>query len=93
MSNTSWLMPFLMLVVAPALTGAARPRTSASLGWLLAADVIAIGIVVGIHASAPDALYWIWIFYATALVALLLTGSLLGGALRFGVARLARARE
>ena len=85
MASTSWLPPFLMLFLAPALTSAVRPRSSASLLRLLTADLIAIALVVSIHAIKPDALYWIWIFYATALAALLLTGSVLGAALRFGI--------
>jgi hypothetical protein len=85
MSNTSWLTPFLMLFLAPAVTSAVRPRTSASLLRLLTADLIAIALGLSIHAIKPDALYWIWTFYASALAALLLTGSLLGAALRFGI--------
>jgi hypothetical protein len=84
MSN-SWLAPFAMLFLTPVLTGASRSRSSGSLLRLLGADLIAIAIVVGIHVIKPDALHWIWIFYMAALAALLLTGSLLGGVVRFGI--------
>jgi hypothetical protein len=82
----SWA-PLAMLFLCPALTSALRSRSSSSLLRLLSADLIAIAIVVGIHAVDPDGLRWIWIFYAAALAALLLTGSLLGGAVRFGIDR------
>ncbi|MEA2424182.1 MAG: hypothetical protein QOH13_592 [Thermoleophilaceae bacterium] len=83
MSN-SWLAPFAMLFLGPALTSATKSRSSASLLRLLSADLIAIAIVVGIHAIKPGDAQWIGIFYMAALAALLLTGALLGGVLRFG---------
>jgi hypothetical protein len=93
MSNSSWLAPFAMLFLTPVLTSASRSRSSGSLLRLLSADLIAIAIVLGIHVIKPDALHWVWIFYAAALAALLLTGSLLGGALRFGIDSLVLARR
>jgi hypothetical protein len=85
MSNTSWFAPFLMFFLIPALISASRPRSSGSLLRLLTADLIAIALAVGIHVITPDALHWIWIFYMAAFAALLLTGSLLGASLRFGI--------
>lgn len=84
MSN-SWLAPFAMLFLSPALTSASRSRSSGSLLRLLSADLIAIAIVVGIKLIKPGDVQWIWIFYMAALAALLLTGSLLGGVVRFGI--------
>ena len=74
-----------MLFLGPALTSALKSRSSGSLLRLLGADLIAIAIVVVIHASKPDDPEWIWILYMAALAALLLTGSLLGAAVRFGI--------
>jgi hypothetical protein len=82
----SWA-PLAMLFLCPALTGALQSRSSGSLLRLLSADLIAIALVLGIHVIDPDGLKWIWIFYAAALAALLLTGALLGGAVRFGLER------
>jgi hypothetical protein len=84
MSTSLWA-PFAMLFFGPALTSAARPRSSGSLLRLLGADLIAIALVVGINATKPGAALWIGILYMTALAALLLTGALLGAALRFGI--------
>jgi hypothetical protein len=83
--STSWWAPFALLFVSPALTSASRSRSSGSLLRLLSADLIAISIVVGIKVIEPGDVRWIWIFYMAALAALLLTGSLLGGVVRFGI--------
>ncbi len=85
MSSTSWWAPLAMLFLGPALTSALKSRSTGSLLRLLGADLIAIAIVVGIHASNPDDPEWIWILYMAALAALLLTGSLLGAAVRFAI--------
>ena len=85
MSTTSWFVPFAMLFLAPALASAARTRTSASLLRLLGADVIAIAIALATRASRSGDMQWVGIFYMAALAALLLTGSLLGATLRFGI--------
>lgn len=74
-----------MLFLGPALTSALKSRSSGSLLRLLGADLIAIAIVVGIHAIKPSDATWIGMFYMAALAALVLTGSLLGGAVRFGI--------
>jgi hypothetical protein len=84
MSN-SWLAPFAMLFLCPALTSATKSRSSGSLLRLLSADLIALAIVVGIHAIKPRDMQWLGIFYMAALIALLLTGALLGGVVRFGI--------
>jgi hypothetical protein len=76
-----------MLFLSPALTSAAKSRTSRSLLRLLSADCIAIAIVVGINVIKPGGAQWIGIFYMAALAALLLTGALLGGVVRFGIDR------
>ena len=81
---TSWA-PIAMLFSSPVLISALKSRSSGSLLRLFSADLIAIAIVVGIHASKPSAPQWIGIEYMAALVALLLTGSLLGALLRFGI--------
>ena len=83
--STSWWAPFAMLFLSPALTSASKSRSSGSLLRLLSADLIAIAIVVGINAINPGGTRWILIFYMTALAALLLTGALLGGVVRFGI--------
>jgi hypothetical protein len=85
--STSWWAPFAMLFLSPALTSASKSRSSGYLLRLLSADVIAIAIVVGINAIKPDGARWIGIFYMAALAALLLTGALLGGVVRFGIDR------
>lgn len=85
MSTTSWWAPFVMLFLSPALIGATKSRTSRSLLRLLSADVIAIAIVVGINVINPGGTKWIGILYMAALAALLLSGALLGGVVRFGV--------
>ena len=87
MSTTSWFVPFAMLFLAPALTSAARSRTSASLLRLLSADVIAIAIAVATRTSRSGDMQWVGIFYMAALAALLLTGSLLGATVRYGIDR------
>src|SRR6476469_3813135 len=81
--STSWWAPMAMLFLSPALTSVARSRSSSALLRLLGADLIAI--VVGIKVIEPGDVRWIWIFYMTALAALLLTGALLGGVVRFGI--------
>jgi hypothetical protein len=85
MSSTSWWTPMAMLFLSPALISALKSRSSGSLLRLLSADLIAIAIVVGIHAVKPDDAAWIGILYMAALAALLLTGSLLGAVVRFGI--------
>ena len=82
---TSWWAPLAMLFLGPALTGASKPRTSRSLQRLLSADFAAIAIVVGIKVIEPGGAEWIGIIYMAALAALLLTGALLGGVVRFGI--------
>jgi hypothetical protein len=84
MSTSSWA-PLAMLFLCPALTSATKSRSSGSLLRLLSADLIAIAIVVGIHAIKPGDVQWIGIFYMAALAALLLSGALLGGVVRFGI--------
>ena len=74
-----------MLFLSPALTSVARSRSSSALLRLLGAHVMAIAILVGIKVIEPGDVRWIWIFYMTALAALLLTGALLGGVVRFGI--------
>lgn len=85
MSSTSSWAPLGMLFMGPALTSALKSRNSGSLLRLLGADLLAIAIVIGVHASKPVDPVWIWILYMAALAALLLTGSLLGAAVRFGI--------
>ena len=85
--STSWWAPFAMLFLSPALTSASKSRSSGSLLLLLGADLIAIAIMVGIHAIKPGGAQWIGAFYMAALAALLLTGALLGGVARLGVDR------
>jgi hypothetical protein len=84
MSTSSWA-PFAMLFLSAALTSASKSRTNRSLQRLLSADFIAIAIVVGINVIKPDGAQWIGISYMAALAALLLTGALLGGVVRFGI--------
>jgi hypothetical protein len=74
-----------MLFLSPALISALKPRSSASLLRLFSADLIAIAIVFGIHAVKPDDAEWIGALYMAALAALVLTGSLLGAVVRFGI--------
>jgi hypothetical protein len=85
MSTTSWWAPFAMLFLGPALASASKSRTSRSLQRLLCADFAAIAIVVGIKMIKPGGTEWIGILYMAALAALLVTGALLGGAVRFGI--------
>jgi hypothetical protein len=85
MSTTSWWAPLAMLFLGPALTSALKSCTSRSLLLLLSADFTAIAIVVGIKVIKPGGPEWIGIFYMAALAALLLTGALLGGVVRFGI--------
>jgi hypothetical protein len=85
--STSWWAPFAMLFLCPALTSASRSRSSGSLLRLFAADLLALALVVAINAIRPSGAQWIGIFYLAALAALLLTGALLGGVLRFGIER------
>jgi hypothetical protein len=84
MSTSSWF-PFVMLFLSPALISATKSRTRDSLLRLLSADLVAIGVAVGIKVIEPGDTRWIGVFYMAALAALLLTGSLLGGVLRFGI--------
>jgi hypothetical protein len=83
--STSWWAPFAMLFLSPALISALKSRSSGSLLRLLSADLIAIAIVVGIHVIKPGGAQWIGILYMAALAALILTGSLLGAVVRFGI--------
>jgi hypothetical protein len=87
---TSWWAPLAMLFFFPALTGAMKSRSSGALLGLFMADLIAIAIAVGIHAINPDDARWTGAVYMAALAALLLTGTLLGGVVRFGIENLAR---
>jgi hypothetical protein len=81
----SWWAPLIMLFCVPALTGAMKSRSSGALLGLFSADLVAVGIAVGIHAIDPDDPRWIGAVYMAALAALLLTGTLLGGVVRFGL--------
>jgi hypothetical protein len=85
MSSTSSWTPLALLFLGPALTGALKSRSGGSLLRLLGADLLAIATVVGVHATRPDDPEWIVILYMAALAALLLTGSLLGAVVRFGI--------
>jgi hypothetical protein len=85
--STSWWAPLVMLFLSPALTTASRARSSGYLLGLLGADLIAIAIGVGINAIKPGDAEWIGMFYMATLAALLLTGALLGGVVRFGIDR------
>ena len=88
MSTTSWFVPFAMLFLAPALTSAARSRTSASLLRLSSVQTsFAIAIAVATRTSRSGDMQWVGIFYMAALAALLLTGSLLGATVRYGIDR------
>jgi len=82
--STSWA-PIAMLFLSPVLISALKSRSSGSLLRLFSADLIAIAIALGIHASKPNGSQWIGIMYMAALAALILTGSLLGAVLRFGI--------
>jgi hypothetical protein len=86
--TSSWA-PLAMLFLSPALIGATRSRSNGSLLRLLVADLIAIAVVISIHATRPDDNPCLIVaFYMTALVALLLTGTLLGATVRFTIEHL-----
>ena len=89
---TSWWAPLAMFFIFPALTGALKPRSSGSLLALFSADLVAIGLAVGIHAIDPADPRWIGAVYMAALAAVLLTGTLLGGVVRFGIDNLVTRR-
>jgi hypothetical protein len=89
---TSWWAPMAMLFFFPALTGAMRSRSAGALLGLFGADLIVVAIAVVIHAIDPDDARWIGAVYMAALAALLLTGTLLGGVVRFGTDNLVARR-
>ena len=82
--TSSWA-PLAMLFLGPALIGATRSRSNGSVLRLLVADLVAIAIVIGIHAGKPDDPRSIVAFSMTALAALLMTGTLLGAIVRFTI--------
>jgi formate/nitrite transporter FocA (FNT family) len=81
--SSSWWSPLAMLFLSPALTTASRSRSRGYLVRLLGADLIAIAIVIVIRLIEPGTEQWIGIFFMAALAALVSTGALLGGVLRF----------
>jgi hypothetical protein len=72
----------LRLLVADLAT---RSRSSASLLRLLGADLVAIVVVISTYSGREGDMRWVAVFHFAALAALVLTATLLGGVLRFGI--------
>jgi hypothetical protein len=84
MSTTSWA-PLALLFFSPALISATKSRSSASLLRLLVADLVAITVAVSTYSVKEGDMQWVAVFHFAALAALILTATLLGGVLRFGI--------